>query len=115
MTIEVFASPIDPPAWDEYTSGGSDEWRQIDEKYYQQVERWLRDNGYTGKRTGKLWLYGVGDGNAVYMVAERRGSIKLIHLPVGDAWHVPDVVLRGLRQGDIREYVDAPKVFGEPR
>jgi len=45
-----------------------------------------------------------GDGYAQYMVWRTR-PLSLLHLPVGDAWDLPDYQIRGLRVKDVRDIV----------
>jgi hypothetical protein len=69
------------------------DWKAYDaaiEAHQQTVIAWLRDNGYPGKNTGRIFRTPRADGYANYMVAEGR-STWLMHLPYGDAWHDPDV------------------------
>lgn len=49
------------------------------------LEKWLRNNGYNGKYTGKIYSEPVADGSALYMIADGPKSF-LIHLPYGDGY-----------------------------
>lgn len=52
------------------------------------LKKWLKDNGYTGKHSGTCISFPVADGYAEYMVVSVR-PVQLIHIPVWDAWHYP--------------------------
>lgn len=51
------------------------------------------------KIAGKMVYFGVGDGNAVYVI---WNNTSLVHCPVGDNWSIPDAHARGLRAADLR-------------
>lgn len=55
-----------------------------------------------GDLVGKVIAIGVADGAAQYMIASHKPT-SLIHLPLGDAYNVPDYQLRGLRISDLRK------------
>lgn len=53
------------------------------------LKKHLKENGYTGKHTGKVVSYQVADGYAKYMLADgngRYGPSFLFHLPYGDGY-----------------------------
>lgn len=65
---------------------------QADEKAHQErLKGWLKDNGYNGANTGRIFTIPHADGYAIYMVAEGSRRFHLIHLPYGDGWDSPDV------------------------
>lgn len=69
------------------------DWKAYDDAiaaHQESVAKWMRENGFPGKNTGRIYRTPRADGYANYMVAEGR-STCLIHLPYGDAWHDPDV------------------------
>lgn len=68
--------------------------REVDDAYVAKCKQWLTDNGYHHKLTGEVIRFGVGDGYAMYMV---MNGTKIMHLPLGDAWQIPDAHARGLR------------------
>jgi hypothetical protein len=53
--------------------------------HQKQLARWLAENGYPGRLTGKVIRFPVADGHAEYMVAD-GSSMKLVHLPYGDGY-----------------------------
>jgi hypothetical protein len=94
-------------------------WQKIDDAFVAEMATVMRDKyGYTGARTGQVFRIPWADGYAQYMVAERGTTMHLVHVPTGDAWHVPEYMTRGLRKADIlaalhREAVVA-KLFARP-
>ena len=52
------------------------------------LRKWLKDNGFTGKHSGTCISFPVADGYAEYMVVNLR-PVQLIHIPVWDAWNYP--------------------------
>lgn len=103
---------IDAPDFEESMVNGRfdmDANNQVNEKFIQKVKDWLIGNGYTGPLSGEIVRYGQGDGYAEYMVGQGGGKTFLIHLPIGDAWQIPEAHMRGLRVADIREQVASQK------
>ena len=60
-------------------------------EHCKQVETHVRESGYGGKHTGKIFSTPFADGFASYMIADAPRGFCLIHLPHGDAWQAPDV------------------------
>lgn len=58
--------------------------------------------------TGEILYFPIADGSAAYMVAEGSKTI-LIHLPIHDAWSLPDWQLRGLTKTEVKNRVAADK------
>lgn len=54
-----------------------------------------------GDLVGKIIYLPWADGAAQYMICSHK-PVALIHLPLGDAWNVPDYQTRGLRISDLR-------------
>lgn len=52
------------------------------------LKKWLKYNGFTGKHSGTCISFPVADGYAEYMVVNLR-PVQLIHIPVWDAWNYP--------------------------
>lgn len=55
-----------------------------------------------GDLVGKLIYIPFADGAAEYMIMQ-HSPVALIHLPLGDAWSVPEYQTRGLRISDLRK------------
>ena len=56
-------------------------------EHCKQVEEKMREMGYNGKHTGKVFMTPFADGYASYMIADAPRNFCLVHLPHGDAWH----------------------------
>lgn len=76
-------------------------WQQDEADYKAKLAEHVRKTGWTGKLSGEVVSFPRADGYAQYMVAERAGTMALIHLPLGDAWSIPEAHARGLRKADI--------------
>jgi hypothetical protein len=114
--VTIYSPPegIDPPAFEDYMDENGRYNRELsdrlDEDYLHRLGDYCRRYG-KGRYTGYVWHYPVADGAARYMVFSLR-PFTLIHIPLHDAWHIPEVVARGLRTKDITEYADAEPIFG---
>jgi hypothetical protein len=53
-----------------------------------------------GSVEGGLVSFGVADGSAHYVVVKEK-PLTLQHVPYGDAYQIPYVMIRGLRKSDI--------------
>lgn len=86
MAKKVYKIDIEAPQFE----GGTDTVQTYQAKvdaYFEAVKTKLTEYGY-GKDPlfGEIISFGVADGYAQYMVACSR-PLRLIHLPVWDAWH----------------------------
>lgn len=77
---------------------------ELTEKFFDDLKNKLISMGHTGSLTGEVVRFPVGDGAAVYMVAEGSTTF-LVHCPIGDAWSIPEAHARGLRKSDIRDMI----------
>lgn len=57
---------------------------------------------------GEVIRFQIADGYAQYMVWSVK-PLELIHLPLGDAWSIPEAHARGLRLSDVRDMVEREK------
>lgn len=104
MAAKIFAPPSDVGDPPELITG-------LDYSYYQQLCReWTsrvqsrcRNRTPNNDLVGMVWRYPVADGCAQYVVMDTK-PLSLIHLPLGDAWHIPDIVRRGLTVSDLKAY-----------
>lgn len=98
----VYATPVEAPDFGDFLRGGGsfdrDGYAQATETYFAQLRAWLRDHGYHHRLTGKIVRLPWADGAAQYMI---MSGTRLIHLPLDDAWQVPDYQTRGLRASDL--------------
>lgn len=81
--------------------------RKQEEEYCEKVRAWCTEHG-SGPCRGEILRFPVADGHAQYMVINCE---ELIHLPLGDAWQIPDAYIRGLRSTDIAYMVEFQKRF----
>lgn len=105
-----YQAPIDAPEFNVET------YEADEEKYIADLRKWLTDNGYTGKYVGETVQFPYADGYAVYMIASLKPA-TLVHVPIGDAWHLPAAHIRGLTAKELKAQVDNTKalqaVFGK--
>lgn len=106
--MKVYASPIGEPKYD-YSNFRS--WDRTDQRYIEEVRAWLKENREPHPLQGEVIRFPIADGYAAYMVIDGR---SMIHLPIGDAWQIPDAYARGLRVSDVRAMVERNKnpLFG---
>lgn len=76
--------------------------QEMDE-WCERLAEWCR-NQNKGDMVGEIVRFPVADGYAQYMVY-RQNKLALIHLPLGDAWQIPEAHARGLRLSDVRDMV----------
>ena len=83
-----------------------DRWREQDDAFIE-----LYDEGLKGDTLkGYVWSYPVADGKAQYIVTSLR-PLTLTHIPIGDAWTVPEYVIRGLTKADLQDAKDRSKAL----
>jgi hypothetical protein len=110
--MQVYGLPegLEPPDFTDSLVDGRYDMKRDDEvhaAFFERVKEALIAIGYTGPLTGEIVRFPIADGNAAYMVADRPRGMALIHLPVHDAWQIPDAHARGLRKADIVAQVTA--------
>lgn len=87
--------------------------RKAEDEWLTELVKWCHTN--TDSRSeliGEIVSFPRGDGSARYMVF-RTKPLELLHIPLGDAWDLPDYQMRGLRVKDIRELVRTDHARGE--
>lgn len=116
--MKVVSLPKDCPApdIDDFFQDGIgigiaiEKWHAAQDQHKVDLVQTLKDLGYSGKNTGRVLEMPVGDGAALYMLAEGPKSF-LVHLPYGDAYHSPDVEFlpksEVLRRIDSRDNIKA--------
>lgn len=98
--MKVYASPQSIKTPEHDYSASYESMLAEDDRFCDDVRAWLKERGYKHALTGKRIALPWADGAAQYMIAN---GTTLIHLPIGDAWHVPTYQLRGLRVKDLKE------------
>ena len=99
----AYSSPVQSPVFCDYNDAqgrfSRDLHDAVNAKYYADVRAWLKASGFRHALTGKLIRIPWADSYAEYMIAN---GTTLLHMPLMDAWHVPDYQLRGLRVADLK-------------
>jgi hypothetical protein len=104
--MKVFSAPdeVQKPVID-YTNFDSQAYEKAEADYIAALKDHLIKLGYTGPNTGAEFNIPFADGAARYMVAEHGRSLALVHLPLGDAWNVPEYMTRGLRRSEVLQRI----------
>jgi hypothetical protein len=79
--------------------------------YIARLAEWCRDR-HEGDLVGEVVRFQIADGYAQYMVMSHR-PLALIHLPIHDAWSIPEAHARGLRLSDLRKMVEGERRLAE--
>lgn len=79
-------------------------------RFTSELREWCTSHA-KGDLVGKVVSWGVADGRAVYMVYRQNPRLELIHLPIHDAYQLPEEQIRGMRVSDIRKRVQADQVW----
>ena len=94
--MKVYAAPTDIPA----PSWSAANYVAEEEAYLEALAARARELG-PHPHSGKVVRFPYADSYAQYMVLDQGKTMSLIHVPLGDAWDLPDAHLRGLRRDDI--------------
>jgi hypothetical protein len=113
---EVYTTPEgfrDPPEYEAMSTMelSFQALQQAEKKWLEELVEWCRAN--TDSRSeliGEVIRFPRGDGTANYMVF-RTKPLSLLHIPLGDAWDLPDYQMRGLRVKDIQEIVRSERAM----
>lgn len=93
----VFSPPTaigEPPTW----LGNLKDTQAAEDQWLDALRDWCKARSKS-PLVGKMIYLPFADGAAQYMILDAR---RLIHVPLGDAWHVPDYQTRGLRAADLK-------------
>ena len=88
-----------------YNPDYTKDWKEIEKyekEYLKEVQDYARKNG-TGDYAGEVLRISHADGYAQYVVVSLK-PVKLIHLPIGDAWAAPYV--HRMTASDIKWEID---------
>lgn len=114
----IYAPPADLPSVPDF-SDFKDEDGRIDFNAHLEAERdWVElvqdaaRKAHTGNLVGEIVRFGVADGAAEYVVW-KHAPLQLVHLPIGDAWNIPEAHARGLRLADVRALVEQSRRYSE--
>lgn len=90
--MKVYGIPEEVPfAEPDYTNYNRDREEARENAHMEQLKEWMIANGYDGEHTGKTLGFGVADGYARYMLADKGRQSFLMHLPYADAYQYRDV------------------------
>jgi hypothetical protein len=116
---EVFTTPEgfrDPPSLMDFRLDKGidiDALGDAEKKWLKELAEWcLTHTDSRSELIGEVIRFPRGDGTANYMVF-RTKPLSLLHIPLGDAWDLPDYQMRGLRVKDVRELVKRDRALGE--
>lgn len=115
---EVYTTPKgfrDPPSYEalDTMQESYEALREAENEWLAELVEWCKSN--TDSRSeliGETIRFPRGDGFAQYMVF-RTNPLTLLHIPLGDAWDLPDYQMRGLRVKDVKELVRQDRALGD--
>lgn len=102
---KVYAVPkgIKVPDFDDFFDADGRYDRAADDKahreFYSELAQ-VAQSTASGEYVGEVVYFPQGDGSAAYMVWCER-PFELVHLPIHDAWRLPEAHERGLRLSDV--------------
>jgi len=83
--------------------------REAEEAYVNSIREWAKKNS-KDELAGETIYIPHADGKAAYVVFSTK-PVKLIHLPIGDAWDAP--LAHRMTGKDIKEHVARDKYWAE--
>lgn len=103
--MKVYCSPehikLEEPNYRNYDREAEE---KKEEAYKAAIKAWMLEEGYNGPHTGGIARFGVGDGYAQYMLADKGRGSFMIHLAIGDAWKFP--FIERLTKADIVKNIE---------
>ncbi|WP_285905119.1 hypothetical protein [Pseudodesulfovibrio pelocollis] len=110
--MKIYSCPASLEFTYDYSKYFAEGYSKAEEEHKTQLLQFLKDAGYTGENTGRIYKEPVADGYAMYMYADTpTGKAILIHLPYGDSYssmnaqYVPKEEI--LRRIEADEQIDA--------
>lgn len=94
-------------------SASFDKWQKQEENAVESLRKWCKE--FTTSKNplvGEIFRIPMGDGYANYMVFQTK-PLEMIHIPVGDAWSAPEYQTRGVNLQDVKNQVNANKLFSK--
>jgi hypothetical protein len=113
---KVYSLPagFEPPDFGQFIVDGRYD-READDRLHKEfidnLATYAREHN-SGDMVGEVVRFPAADGYAQYMVWSHK-PLSLIHLPIHDAWQIPEAHARGLRLADIRAEVAREKRLAE--
>lgn len=114
--MKVYAPPegFDAPSFDDSIVDGRYD-RELDDRlHHEYLERLAAEarRRNQGSLVGEVIRFPVADGYAAYMIWS-ESPFEAIHLPIHDAWQIPEAHARGLRLSDARDMVERDRRIAE--
>lgn len=109
--MKVFAAPEEVKVPELLIPFDMKKHQEDQDRYIKELKEALITMGYVGSNTGKVAKFGVGDGYALYMLAEGGGKSCLIHMPLGDAYQFQ--YIERLTKKDILDNIAKQEKFNE--
>lgn len=88
----------------------ADNWQVEEQAYLERLAAEARRGSPGDPLVGEVVRFPMADSYAQYMVWSTK-PLKLVHLDLGDAWHIPEAHARGLRLSDIQSSVDRDRAM----
>lgn len=86
--MKVYGCPKEIPFEYDFGKYNADSYARAEEEHKAKLLTFLKENGYDGKNTGRIFRTPFADGKAEYLYADTKtGKAILINLPYGDSWH----------------------------
>lgn len=104
----IYAPPLGIGDRPQFGTGDFDEYTKQTEEYINKVKEWAKSHG-SGECAGEELSLPHADGYARYVVFSLK-PVKLIHLPVYDAWSYPHI--ERLTASDIKKNIQQRKSLG---
>lgn len=106
----IYAPPenCQPPAPD-FRNYDVEKTMAREQDFIDKLAKIARNHG-KGDLVGEVVRFGVADGYAQYMIWNHR-PLELVHLPIGDAWQIPEAHARGLRISELRKQIENAKAL----
>lgn len=90
--------------------GAASDWQAREQAYIERLAAEARRLQPGNPLVGEVVRFPRADGYAQYLVWDTK-PLSLIHLEIGDAWHIPEAHARGLRVSDIQQMVDRDRAW----
>lgn len=100
-SVIVHPVSIKVPKFNYSSKSYVEDYERDTEKYLKELKQFCKDNS-SYEYAGAVIKFPIADGTADYMVVSAN---SVIHLPLMDAWEIPEAYMRGLRRGDIESNV----------
>lgn len=108
MKIYTLPDEVPMPVFD-YLKMSIDEIQDLESNHREDLKNHLISLGYDKPLTGEIYSEVVGDGRAMYMVADGGRNWGLVHLPYGDAYESQNVQF--LPKSEIKNRINERKKF----